>query len=111
MLPEKKKAKLTANGSNEMEVKDTTTTPATNSSNEASSQNTSMKSLSSCSDEELVAELARRRAVKYQLTGAMKRLPGNTETDNIDNLPPDETGQMCSLTGGDGMVPCRELME
>ena len=110
-VPVKKKAKLTANGSNEMEVKDTTTTPATNSSNEASSQNTSMKSLLSCSDEELVAELARRRAVKYQLTGAMKRLPGNTETDNIDNFAPDETGQMCSLTGGDGMVPCRELME
>ncbi len=68
------------------------------------------QSLASATEEELVAELARRRASKYKLSGAMKRLLDDHEAYD-GTLPPDETGQMCSLTGGDGMIPCRELME
>jgi hypothetical protein len=68
------------------------------------------QSLASATEDELVAELARRRARKYKLSGAMKRLPIDNEAYD-GTLPPDETGQMCSLTGGDGMIPCKELME
>jgi len=70
-------------------------------------------SLGSATEEELVAELARRRAAKYKLSGAMRRLPdqGKGGETNGADLPEDATGQMCSLNGGDGMIPCRELME
>ena len=44
-------------------------------------------------------------SVKYKLTGAGKRL--SPAEESIE----DPTGQMCSLNGGDGMIPCRELME
>lgn len=71
-------------------------------------QNT-RQSLASATEEELVAELARRRASKYKLSGAMKRLSGDDACEGI--LPADETGQLCSLTGGNGIIPCRELME
>ena len=70
--------------------------------------------LGSATEEELVAELARRRAAKYKLSGAMRRLPDRGkggEMNGADLLPEDATGQMCSLNGGDGMIPCRELME
>jgi tRNA(Ile)-lysidine synthase TilS/MesJ len=66
----------------------------------ANQQNTSM-SLASATEEQLIAELARRRANKFQLSGAMKRL-GDDD---------DPTGQVCSLNGGNGTIPCRELME
>eukprot|EP00339_Tiarina_fusa_P025532 CAMPEP_0117004236 /NCGR_PEP_ID=MMETSP0472-20121206/5284_1 /TAXON_ID=693140 ORGANISM="Tiarina fusus, Strain LIS" /NCGR_SAMPLE_ID=MMETSP0472 /ASSEMBLY_ACC=CAM_ASM_000603 /LENGTH=1432 /DNA_ID=CAMNT_0004705139 /DNA_START=23 /DNA_END=4321 /DNA_ORIENTATION=- len=56
--------------------------------------------LSETSDEDLVRELARRRAARYRLAGAMKRL-GND----------DPTGQVCTLNGGEGSIPCGELME
>ncbi len=59
-------------------------------------------SLAQFSDEELVKELAHRRAEKHRLAGAMKR------TNNDENDP---TGQVCSLIGGNGSIPCRELME
>jgi selenocysteine lyase/cysteine desulfurase/tRNA(Ile)-lysidine synthase TilS/MesJ len=58
--------------------------------------------LSEASDEDLVRELARRRAERFRLAGAMKRLG---EEDD------DPTGQVCTLNGGDGSIPCRELME
>jgi tRNA(Ile)-lysidine synthase TilS/MesJ len=57
--------------------------------------------LSEASEEELTMELARRRAERFRLAGAMKRL------DDDD----DPTGQVCSLRGGNGSIPCRELME
>lgn len=101
-VPVKKKAKLT-NGS----LKDENESKAVITSDNSSSDDAS-KSLASASEEEIIAELARRRASKYQMSGAMKRLPGK---DKDDGLPPDETGQMCSLNGGDGTIPCRELME
>jgi hypothetical protein len=60
-------------------------------------------SLEAATEEQLIAELARRRAAKFQLSGAMKRLtPGDID---------DPTGQVCSLNGDDGSIPCRELME
>ena len=60
-------------------------------------------SLADASEEELVRELARRRAERFRLAGAMGRLNGDDE--------PDPTGQVCSLNGGNGTIPCRELME
>ena len=56
------------------------------------------------SEEELVRELAKRRAEKFRLAGAS---PQNKR----DGLPDDPTGQFCTLNGGDGSIPCRELME
>jgi hypothetical protein len=84
-------------------------TAASNSEDNKSTSQNSLLSLASISEEELIAELARRRADKYKLFGAMKRLTSND--NDYCELPADETGQMCSLTGGDGMIPCRELME
>lgn len=60
--------------------------------------------LASFSDDELVKELARRRAASFRLAGAMKRT--GDEDDDVD-----PTGQVCSLNGGNGTIPCRELME
>jgi hypothetical protein len=59
--------------------------------------------LQELSEEELVRELARRRAERFRLAGAM---PGNKGGDNYD-----PTGQVCTLNGGDWSIPCRELME
>lgn len=59
--------------------------------------------LANASEDELVNELARRRASRYRLAGAMLSL------DTGD----DPTGQFCSLNGGNGngTIPCHELME
>uniref|UniRef100_A0A7S4VQU2 tRNA(Ile)-lysidine/2-thiocytidine synthase N-terminal domain-containing protein n=1 Tax=Ditylum brightwellii TaxID=49249 RepID=A0A7S4VQU2_9STRA len=65
------------------------------------------KCLADASEEELIAELARRRAEKFRLSGAMKRL-GNSKTGGDDEDP---TGQVCTLNGGNGSIPCSELME
>jgi selenocysteine lyase/cysteine desulfurase/tRNA(Ile)-lysidine synthase TilS/MesJ len=98
-----KKAKI-SDGSNDVKMEKATALP-----NNGEKQNSSA-SLASATEDELIAELARRRASKFKLSGAMKRLP-NEVAGVDDGLPPDATGQMCSLTGGDGMIPCRELME
>lgn len=66
-----------------------------------SAQNTAL-SLASATEEQLIVELARRRAAKFQLSGSMKRL-----TEDND----DPTGQVCTLNGDNGTIPCRELME
>ncbi|KAK1746329.1 sulfurtransferase-related protein [Skeletonema marinoi] len=78
------------------------------SSNNNQTEGTPSISLASASEEELIAELARRRAEKYKMAGAMKRLPDDNAAEGTIE---DSTGQMCSLNGGDGMIPCRELME
>jgi tRNA(Ile)-lysidine synthase TilS/MesJ len=57
-------------------------------------------SLADASEEELVRELAHRRAERFRTAGAMKR------SDDED-----PTGQVCTLNGGNGSIPCRELME
>jgi len=59
--------------------------------------------LEEASEEMLVRELARRRATKYRLAGAM----AIHSPDNQD----DPTGQVCTLNGENGTIPCRELME
>ena len=73
-------------------------------------------SLASASEEDIIAELARRKAAKYKYSGASpanKRMSSNKDDDeDCIELPVDETNQLCSLTGGkDGSIPCRELME
>jgi hypothetical protein len=106
------KSKVSNGSNNEVEIENAGYERAVVASNsedcEAPPQNSRL-TLSSASEEDLVAELARRRAGKYKLAGAMKRL--TSKNDDEYELPADETGQMCSLTGGDGMIPCRELME
>ncbi len=108
-----KKSKILNGSKDEVKVMRAELEIATSSSNSEDCKDTtqnSLLSLASASEEELIAELARRRANKYKLVGAMKRLTRNNDIDDYE-LPADETGQMCSLTGGDGMIPCRELME
>lgn len=69
----------------------------------ADDHSSKMISLGEASEEMLVRELARRRADKFRLAGAMAlHVPDNQG---------DPTGQMCSLNGGNGTIPCRELME
>lgn len=63
-------------------------------------------SLAGASEEDLIKELARRRAERYRLSGSMKRLSGEDMA-----MIPDPTGQICSLNGENGTIPCRELME
>lgn len=79
-------------------------TPLSNALEKASSSsNDAVTSLASATEEQLIAELARRRAAKFQFSGAMKRLASGDSDD--------PTGQVCTLTGGNGTIPCRELME
>ena len=56
-------------------------------------------------EEELIRELARRKSLKFKLAGAMKRMQ-NSKKDDID-----PTGQVCTLDGRGGTIPCREVME
>lgn len=60
------------------------------------------------SDEELVKELARRKASRFKLAGAMGR---SLDDDDDDGPASDPTGQVCSLKGENGTIPCYELME
>ena len=60
-------------------------------------------SLENACDEDLLRELARRRAQRHRLAGAMA--PRNTGDED------DPTGQVCTLRGGNGSIPCSELME
>jgi hypothetical protein len=60
-------------------------------------------SLADVSDDELVLELARRKAAKH--------LKIATNNEQADITVPDLTGQVCSLNGGNGSIPCYELME
>mmetsp|Transcript_16178 Transcript_16178/g.24424 ORF Transcript_16178/g.24424 Transcript_16178/m.24424 type:complete len:1204 (-) Transcript_16178:222-3833(-) len=64
--------------------------------------------LSEASEDDLVRELARRRADKFHLSGSMKRM---RVEDSAGDFPMDLTGQVCTLNGGNGSIPCRELME
>jgi tRNA(Ile)-lysidine synthase TilS/MesJ len=63
-------------------------------------------------DDDLVLELARRKAAKYHLAGAMKRNDNDATTDQSTEMGVDDpTSQLCSLKGGNGTIPCYELME
>jgi tRNA(Ile)-lysidine synthase TilS/MesJ len=70
--------------------------------NLSESNRSSRLSLEEASEEDLVRELARRRAERYRLVAAMAPKTGSGA---------DPTGQVCSLTGGNGTIPCYELME
>ena len=69
--------------------------------NDQKQDSSCLGALSQIPDDDLIRELARRRAEKYRMAGAMKRL----------NEEEDPTGQVCTLNGGNGSIPCRELME
>ena len=69
--------------------------------------NGTFSSLESATEEQLIVELARRRAAKYNNSGATKQTPdGSGGADQED-----PTGQVCSLLGGNGTIPCTELMK
>jgi tRNA(Ile)-lysidine synthase TilS/MesJ/selenocysteine lyase/cysteine desulfurase len=72
------------------------------SSDSTKAKETESKLLAGASEEELLRELTRRRADRFRLAGSMKRLEDNDD---------DQTGQVCTLNGGNGSIPCRELME
>ena len=55
-------------------------------------------SLANFSEDQLMMELARRKASRF-------RKP-TTKGDSED-----PTGQVCTLNGGNGTIPCRDLME
>lgn len=67
---------------------------------------TTSEVLGEVTEEDLVKELARRKADRFRLSGSMKRVD-----DGDESGIPDPTGQMCSLNGGNGTIPCVELME
>merc|ERR1712194_249385 len=69
---------------------------ATNGSADTASRTTT--SLEEASEEMLVRELARRRANKHRLAGAMAM----HSPEHRD----DPTGQVCTLNGGNGTIPC-----
>jgi len=93
----------------------------------------SSRLLSQATEEELIFELARRKAERHKFTGSMASNPkgmkgivakekkSNTtiiangatgSNDGSDILIPDDlTGQICTLDGKNGTIPCRELME
>jgi len=75
---------------------------------------TSGKLLVDASEEDLIAELARRKAEKFKWNGASpdnKRISGaGSGPDKKYHDHMDPTGQVCSLNGGDDSIPCRELM-
>jgi hypothetical protein len=59
-----------------------------------------LQSLRAASDDVLVRELARRRAEQFLLSSGVKGADSS-----------DPTGQICTLNGGNGSIPCYELME
>ena len=71
-----------------------------------SAQGANIVALAGFSDDELLREVARRKALQYRLHGAMKRVG-----DNEDNMEMDPTGQVCTVDGRDGTIQCRDLFE
>jgi len=72
------------------------------------------KDLAEASIEELTRALAKRKADKFRLSGASPANKRMAEKEaalmDVTGIP-DPTGMVCSLNGGDGTIPCRELME
>eukprot|EP00541_Cyclophora_tenuis_P001793 CAMPEP_0116573234 /NCGR_PEP_ID=MMETSP0397-20121206/18664_1 /TAXON_ID=216820 /ORGANISM="Cyclophora tenuis, Strain ECT3854" /LENGTH=287 /DNA_ID=CAMNT_0004101743 /DNA_START=89 /DNA_END=948 /DNA_ORIENTATION=- len=52
--------------------------------------------LANASDDDLLREIAKRKAAKFHLSGALGRLPNGGDDDD------DPTGQVCTLNGGNG---------
>lgn len=74
--------------------------------NQVIAPSTNIEVLAGFSDDELLSQLARRKAMQYRLHGAMKRV-----TDNYDGIETDPTGQVCTIDGRDGTIQCRDLFE
>jgi selenocysteine lyase/cysteine desulfurase/tRNA(Ile)-lysidine synthase TilS/MesJ len=87
-----------------------------NGSNERLSHSTSNTSadvkrpllLADIPDDDLILELARRKAVKFNLTLSKGEVHSN---NHLDSAGHDPTVQVCTLNGGNGSIPCYELME
>jgi hypothetical protein len=62
--------------------------------------------LSNASEDDLLRELAKRRAAKYKTYGAMK-----SDDRIVEGTDTDLTGQVCTLDGENGTIRCYELME
>jgi selenocysteine lyase/cysteine desulfurase/tRNA(Ile)-lysidine synthase TilS/MesJ len=77
------------------------------SANQVHAEKRTALTLAEASEEDLIRELSRRKAEQFRLSGAMGRM----EEEDDAHLPPDPTGQVCTLNGGQGSIPCRELME
>lgn len=67
--------------------------------------------LSKLSDDDLIAELARRRAKQFTLKGSLQKHMSPSQNGENRNEIDSEESPMCSLNGGPGTVPCYELME
>lgn len=62
--------------------------------------------LARASEDDLLRELAKRRAARYKTYGAMKTDERVREGNDIDM-----TGQVCTMDGENGTIRCYELME
>jgi len=64
-------------------------------------------------EDELVVELARRRAAKFGLKGSLQKdLPARTGAPSAPHQHTrEEEAPVCSINGGPGTIPCYELME
>jgi hypothetical protein len=70
-------------------------------------QNGEKANLADCSEDDLLRELARRRAERFKTYGAMK--PNARKHATNDEM--DLTGQVCTKDGENGTIRCYELME
>ena len=70
--------------------------------------------LSEASEEELVVELAKRRAKSFSMKGSLqsnnKDINDNIQ-NSVDQSKQSNEAPVCSLNGGPGTIPCYELME
>lgn len=79
---------------------------------DAKKQGSLCVNLAEASDDQLLRELANRRAAKFKTYGAMKTdARGLKKEEKEDNLPEDLTGQVCTIDGANGSIRCYELME
>ena len=78
------------------------------SENEIETPAISSSLLAEASEEELIRELARRKATKYRLAGSMQK---NLNKEGQEDGAGDPTGQVCTVDGKNGTIRCYELME
>ena len=81
------------------------TKPKVNTREEHKCEQTQSKVLlREASEDELIVELARRRAEKFALKGSLQKQPEPEKSTTTD-------APVCSINGGPGTIPCYELME
>lgn len=66
--------------------------------------------LSMLSEDDLVTELARRRAKKFSFKGSLQK-DITSPSENLKSDVNSDEAPICTLNGGPGSVPCYELME